>query len=736
MVKDQTGHRLSQEQIADVSEKLRNTYFKKNSFAVEDIKKALDSLPFFAYDAGRWKETLDFAISQDAALSDYFQAKREERLEESVSEVKGIVSSENSIPAIDDSESVQVKPALTRLTDETIAQNQEALKNDVILPWMSRSPSYLEIFPKLFIQPVLFGEKVRGKFTLNKLLSQYKGKNIVITGEAGSGKSTLLRYLYLYKNENHDFLYLKAGVFRKIESHRTAYERGVLELLDGSVSCLDSKVILLDEMDEAFADTYEELETLLKYLQKKPEKIHIWFGWRWDHFNQMLTYDLQIFLDNILKIHKWDEHMSAEEGIEKQSSSMVFRYIRRYERKLKLYELGEQFVCLVKKNEQIYDLAKTPFYLAMILCLMENPEDRRVLENQNLNLYALYRQFFLCWFRKERRRRTSKLQLEEVRKALQKIAKTLYYGKECIVTSNDTAILDLLVFSDPSPQNAERIAVNFGHRSLCSYFYADWVFEAICKGGKDLIGAFDQPLRNDITDFVRAAINWVQDEADLSALQDNMIRLYFQAEQKEKRVIDEDSYELICSLSDQQIRYLQNELIYMVTRFPRQEAEVARFVEEAYNSTRDPFLRLDLAYGAVLTGPSWVGVDYAESLAPGSEEDIINRSWTVAYFGDVQANPYYFQDDGTCQWTKAREVRMKRFRSNAWKALRFRILDFPLMYCFYVSRGWADVNPAELDIIKQAVIDHSIYTEDEKEFLQRQKDKLVREYEKHLQFPN
>ena len=58
------------------------------------------------------------------------------------------------------------------------------------------------------------------------------------------------------------------------------------------------------------------------------------------------------------------------------------------------------------------------------------------------------------------------------------------------------------------------------------------------------------------------------------------------------------------------------------------------------------------------------------------------------------------------------------------------------MYCFYVSRGWADVNPAELDIIKQAVIDHSIYTEDEKEFLQRQKDKLVMEYEKHLRFPN
>lgn len=75
---------------------------------------------------------------------------------------------------------------------------------------------------------------------------------------------------------------------------------------------------------------------------------------------------------------------------------------------------------------------------------------------------------------------------------------------------------------------------------------------------------------------------------------------------------------------------------------------------------------------------------------------------------------------------------MKRFQSDKRKALKFRILDIPLMYCFYVSREWKDVNPKDFAIIKQTVVDHPIYTEEEKEFLREQKKQLVEEYEKNL----
>lgn len=170
----------------------------------------------------------------------------------------------------------------------------------------------------------------------------------------------------------------------------------------------------------------------------------------------------------------------------------------------------------------------------------------------------------------------------------------------------------------------------------------------------------------------------------------------------------------------------------MITRLPPLAVGVDCFVAQAYKKEKDPYMKLDIAYGATLTGPSWVGLEYARSLIPGTESDLINRSWTLAYFGDVQANPYHYRDTGGCSWTKARSVRLKRFQSSKRKAIRFRILDIPLMYCFYESRSWCDVNEEDLRIIKCASVDDPEYTAEEKQFLAEQKEKLVSEYEKRL----
>ena len=147
---------------------------------------------------------------------------------------------------------------------------------------------------------------------------------------------------------------------------------------------------------------------------------------------------------------------------------------------------------------------------------------------------------------------------------------------------------------------------------------------------------------------------------------------------------------------------------------------------------KDPYILLDIAYAATLTGPTQIALDYAKTLEPGSQNSLINRSWTLAYFGDVQANPHEYRDVNKVPWTKSREARLRRFQKTSYKALRFRILDFPLMYCYYVDRDWKDVNETDYNIIANTDIEHEAFSEDEKKFLKEKKDQLLQGFKEHL----
>lgn len=622
------------------------------------------------------------------------------------------------------------------LNRELISANQESLKNETILPWMKHSLSYRAVFPEIFIDPMLYGNKISGQITYKQLLEKYQDKNLVLTGEAGAGKSTLMRHIYLENNPDCTFLYLKAGALVKKYEDLSPYEQGAVSLLHGEQDVERHRVILLDEMDETFINSMNDLEKVLKKLFRKPEGISIWFGWRSEHFSQKLTPEIQSFLYDILEIHRWDEDLESVESIENPAKSMVFSYVLQYEKITDSRGLCNRFKELVKNDEKVYEIAKTPINLALLLYLLEEKnrgkKNDEKINTENLNLYSLYDQFFMCWVQREKGRGTSSIHMEQIKKELQQAAEMLYYGNECRIESEDTAVTDLLVFSYHDKNNGEKIATEFCHRSFCAFFYGKRVFESIRQGGMDLIQTIKQPLRNDVTDFVRAAIESVKYTEDLSVFKNNMMEIYLQTEHMEQPRMDEESYAKLCTLSARRILYLQNELIYFITRLPELDEDIEKFLDEAYANTDNPYLKLDIAYGAVLTERSRVGLEYAKSLKPGSDSDKINRSWSMAFFGDVQANPYLYKDNQKASWKKSREARLKRFQSDKRKALKFRILDVPLMYCFYVSREWKDVNPKDFAIIKQTAVDHPIYTEEEKEFLREQKKQLVEEYEKNL----
>lgn len=602
---------------------------------------------------------------------------------------------------------------IPELNDEIIRREQSQMQNEVVLPWLRDSVSYLTIFPELFMKPVLEGKKVRGLVPYGELVSQHSKKNLVILGEAGIGKSTLLKYIFLFENENMEFLYLKASALQRTAEELTDYEQAVLCLLRGEKETRTHKTILLDGMDESYTDAM--MEDLIQALGRSRSQLSIWFGWRTEHYYQKETERLSRWIDNVLALPPWDIDTAEE-------------YVRIYAKKTDQQMLQKKFHAQVQGNDTLLGFIASPFQLTLLVYLLEDgtllPDAfTQSLVAADLTIYKLYEAFFRCWLKKERLRKTSDLPETEIRQILWAIARKIYYGQLCPVDCTDSAVTDLLIFS-PFPQGEQRLADRFYHRSLCAFFYADSIFAAIQQGGIPLVEALNQPLKNDITDFVRSASSTISSVSELERLQKNLMDTYLYTITR-SMALDLQTRRWIDRLPKEKLFCLKNEIIYLVTRLATPDSAVSSFVEAAYQHETDPYLKLDLAYGAVLVGPAWITLEYARSLTPGSEADRVHRAWTLAYFGDVQADPYSYQDMGQSGWTKARTARLKRLQSSKRKAIRFRILDLPVLYCFYESRNWRDICKQDYLIIQQARIDCEEYSEEERQFLSEQKTKLL-----------
>ena len=332
------------------------------------------------------------------------------------------------------------------------------------------------------------------------------------------------------------------------------------------------------------------------------------------------------------------------------------------------------------------------------------------------------------WMKNERLRETSYLSFDEIREELWSISKNLYYNHSYEISTDDTAITGLLKYSDILEKN---VTGEFYHHSLCAFFLADSVYNAIRKGDKLIIEALCIPLKNDVTDFVRSAISG-SDQPEIKKIQQNLKEAYIQIDDLEKNILSKKAKDMIREMSEEERFVIKNELIYLMTRIPDPTKTIPAFLEDIHAKNRDPYILLDIAYAATLTGPTQIALDYAKTLSPDSPNGLINRSWTIAYFGDVQANPHIYKDTEKAPWRKSREARLKRFQSSSFKALRFRILDFPLLYCFYVDREWRDVNEKDYKIIEKTDIENAVFSDDERLFLKQKKSQLLQGFKNHL----
>lgn len=612
-------------------------------------------------------------------------------------------------------------PPHTCLSDNEIKQDQMRIRRDVLLPWMRNSPGLDALFPGLFIEPLYCSEKRRIKYnSYHDILKNYRDLHIIITGEAGAGKTTLLRQIYLYENTENSFLYLHAKALIEEYGTLSSYQKFVRNLLLGDIEVPKDYTILLDGIDEAYPDNTDKLNRLIDLINKS-EKVHVWFGWRKEHYAQNETPRLRQMVSDVILLSAWD-------------ASMARNYVNKYATAINEPFIIQKYDELIWQNPTIEGFTESPFQLTLLTYLIENEKrDSAIsdfLSKPDKTLYQLYNSFFKCWKKKEAERKTSTLSTSEIKEALWRISTVLYYAPSCEISDRDSAIVDLLTFSSLGIES--HIATGFFHRSFCAFFLADKVVNSVSSGNLELlIESFSIPLKNDVTDFVRSAIS-DSSPSEITAIQNNLIAAYHQLDSPIERTIDPDIQYRIRSLSDKEKFVIKNELIYLVTRIPDPTNRIPAFLEEIHKANTDPYILLDIAYAATLTGPTKIALDYAKSLIPGSENDLVNRSWTLAYFGDVQANPHEYQDTHKVPWAKSRAARLRRFQQSGKKALRFRILDLPLLYCYYSNREWHDACKADYDIIANVDVENSIFSEEEKQFLRQQREKLLRGFETYF----
>ncbi len=605
------------------------------------------------------------------------------------------------------------------LSSDIIQDEQALLRNDTLLPWMRRSPSIEALFPQIFVEPIYCSEKLRHKYTtFYDIIKENGNSNVIFTGEAGTGKTTLLRQIFLFKNSAYHFLYLHAKSLEASINDLSPYQKFVRNLLLNGKGDDRGYLVFLDGIDEVYTDNPEGLNRLI-YNIDQLKNTHVWFGWRREHLMLNETEKIRLMTRDTISLSSWTD-------------TMISKFVKTYAEVVKQPNIIKDFDLIVSNNDIIKSFTASPFHLSLLIYLIENkatnPAISEFFVKREQTIYNLYEVFFQCWIKKEHERKTSQLSTNQIRTILWEISSKLYYGYNYEIQFNDTAIVDLLSFSEFGDRH---IANSFFHRSFCAFFLADKVYNSVKKGDIHLIDSLKIPLRNDVTDFVRSAISG-SNNMEIIKIQKNLINAYQQIDDCKASILSKRARNKIINMEDKDRFILKNELIYLMTRIPDPTGNIPSFLEKINLKNNDPYIRLDIAYAATLTGPKYIALDYAKTLVPGSESDIINRSWTLAYFGDVQANPHEYRDTEKASWQKSREARLKRFQKSDYKALRFRILDFPLLYCYYVDRNWQDINDADYQIIENADIDNEAFSTEEKEFLKFKKGQLLRGFREHM----
>lgn len=588
--------------------------------------------------------------------------------------------------------------------DELKEKRIREVKREAILEVFSDKLSWAGLFDGHYINQKYFMSKSNRIINgINDLSDKYANQNIIIRAPSGCGKTTSMMYLFL--QSSHPFYYVRASIFVTRGNKLTHYEKYMRDaILKNSII---NGTILIDGIEETYNNNITA-ETKFYESIKKTENT-IWIACRPEYLSKVKPEAIGAF-DDIADLKQWED----------SDYSHFLNQIEDANIRNKVNEIRQ-------KSSINTPSFNCPLYLTMLVFILQ--------ENEKINVddlkdeYDALRTFIQLWIKREEKKKKEKHAANWYNEKLEEIAYNIFRDGSYTIDNSHGIIKGLLKFSSRASKKAHA----FYHREFLIYFIVEGMLNAAIKKPNEIIIWFFQTFTDEITNLLKTALMH-KDHAIKQTIYNNLFDCYRKSYENKADVesIMRDNKIDVCDLNFLKIR---DEILYVILKLYDVDSE--KFVQYA-NSHKgnDIMLELGLAYGMAGQKQHPYTLSFAQKLKPNGiagKEELVNRSWAVCFFGDVKDDGMSYIDDGNSSWSKVRSAKLNRIQKNLPKYYRYRLLDLPLLNCFYASRRYTDCNSfVDYEILLNCDIDYSAYTPDEKEFLKTQKRELVEAYMENM----
>lgn len=567
------------------------------------------------------------------------------------------------------------------------------------------------------------------------LCGMFYDKKLILRAPAGSGKSTVFKYLYLKANKEQkgNFFYTHARSFHATVDNLSEYDKAVKAVLETGEKV--EGLFLIDGFEEAFPGNFADAQELLRKIADSPN--HVWISCRPDFYEQM---------DGVIR-QKFDATADIKPWTMDNFTSLLKKYSA-HPRYAEVVEKVQGVANRIAENGNESILLR-PLYATMLLFIARETADAPSYSidfNEEFDEYRLLDSYVDLWFERELRGRgkeyDSTLDIEAEKndhiERLTSLAIDIHKGNKC--TTDDPVIRHFLDIP------GLKYIRGFYHREFLNYFTVEGMRRAALATAGDITKGvvfwFAQTFGRDTRTLFRQSMKHTS-STEIETIYANLFSTYrdtYDECKKEKMLACLEEFHDLKKLRDKAREAKRNtallklrvELLYYILRLPIQDLE--EFLDFAKDHSKgQPMLEANLAFGLANLRLDPFTLEFARKLTPGSEEDKALRAWNICHYGDAPGDGFEYVDDKKHAWNRFRKKEIAYIAYDDDKRMRHRIVDIPLLNCFYASRDYADCTTyRDYYKIKNCRIDFRDYSEEEREFVKAQHSQLLNNYEDHL----